>query len=179
MSPRVALAVGTQLAVSAPKFVSAPKGDPESSASFSIHPDSLRFPTQVTTSPYPSARLRLRTTVGERLAEMLMLPPKLKLKRSSNRARPRRFPSRLGTCRALGSLGAVATLMLLLPTLGSATIMTENLSRIFGDIVTATVTIDDESQAGDLVITLSVDPGPLTGDLRSFYAQVADESLLP
>lgn len=108
-----------------------------------------------------------------------MLSPKLNLKPSSNRARPRRFPSWTGTCRALGLLGAVATLILLVPTLVSATIVTADTSRrIFGDIVTATLTIDDESQAGNLVITLSLDPGPLTGDLRSFYAQIADESLL-
>ena len=75
-------------------------------------------------------------------------------------------------------LGAVATLILLLPTLASATIVTAGASRIFGDILTATLTIDDESQAGDLVITLTLDPGALTGDLRSFYAHIADESLL-
>jgi hypothetical protein len=69
-------------------------------------------------------------------------------------------------------------LILLLPTLASTTIVTANASRIFGDLVTATLTIDDESQAGDLVITLSLDSGPLTGDLRGFYAQIADESLL-
>jgi hypothetical protein len=40
-------------------------------------------------------------------------------------------------------------------------------------LVTATLTIDDESQAGDLVITLSLDPGALTGDLRSFYSHVS------
>ena len=107
-----------------------------------------------------------------------MLPQKLNLKRPSNRTRSRRFQDRVGSSRAIGLLGAVATLILLLPTLASATIVTANASRIFGDLVTATLTIDDESQAGDLVITLSLDSGPLTGDLRGFYAQIADESLL-
>ena len=44
--------------------------------------------------------------------------------------------------------------------------------------MTASLTIDDESQAGDLVITLSLDPGSVVGDLRGFYMHVADESLL-
>ncbi len=74
--------------------------------------------------------------------------------------------------------GAIVAALLLLPSFASATIVTAQATPFTGEAVTATLTLDDESQAGNLVITLEIDAGALTGDLRSFYAQIADESLL-
>jgi len=80
--------------------------------------------------------------------------------------------------RLLGAIAAVVVAVVALPTLASATIASTTATPFLGESMTATLTIDDESQLGDLVITLRVDAGPLTGDLRGFYAHVADESLL-
>ena len=75
-------------------------------------------------------------------------------------------------------LGAITVALIALPSLASATIINTTATAFSGDPLTASVTIDDESQAGDLVITLNLNAGPLNGDLRAFYADVADESLL-
>lgn len=79
---------------------------------------------------------------------------------------------------SLRLLGAIVAALVMVPSLASATIVNSTATSFLGEPMTASLTVDDESQAGDLVITLSIDAGPLTGDLRAFYAHVADESLL-
>ncbi len=89
--------------------------------------------------------------------------------------------------RLLGSIGAVGLVrtvgiavaaVVAIPSLASATIVNSTATSFIGEEMTATLTIDDESQPGDLVITLSLDAGAVVGDLRGFYMQIADESLL-
>ncbi len=51
-------------------------------------------------------------------------------------------------------------------------------SSFTGSPLEVEISIDDASDPGNLVITLTVATGDPTGDLRGFFAQVADESLL-
>jgi hypothetical protein len=62
--------------------------------------------------------------------------------------------------------------------LANATIISATASSFTGDPLSVTLTIDDESDPGNLVITLEVDDGGNTGDLRGFFAQITDESLI-
>ena len=55
--------------------------------------------------------------------------------------------------------------------------MTTQATPFTGDPLSVTLSIDDAASPGDLVITLSVDPG-YRADLRGFVAHIADESLL-
>ena len=66
---------------------------------------------------------------------------------------------------------------LLVPDLASATTVTTHASPFTGDPLSVTVSIDDAASPGDLVITLSVDPG-FQADLRGFFSQISDERLL-
>lgn len=59
-----------------------------------------------------------------------------------------------------------------------ASTITASASPFTGDPVSVSVTIDDASDPGNLVITLAVESGGTTGDLRGFFAHVADESVL-
>jgi len=59
-----------------------------------------------------------------------------------------------------------------------ASTITASASAFTGDPISVAVTIDDASDPGNLVITLAVESGATTGDLRGFFAQVDDESLL-
>ncbi|MCR9094281.1 MAG: PEP-CTERM sorting domain-containing protein [bacterium] len=73
----------------------------------------------------------------------------------------------------------LATIGLLLSAGGvSAAVIEATASSFTGDPLSVSVTIDDEADAGSLVITLSVDESESTADLRGFFAHVADESLL-
>ena len=80
--------------------------------------------------------------------------------------------------------GLARTILLLLPTLlfpslaGAATIEAYA-SSFTGDPLSVRIEIDDEREDGHLVITLSVDDDESIADLRGFFAQVSDESLLP
>ena len=60
----------------------------------------------------------------------------------------------------------------------SATIAEATATAFTGDPLEVNITIDDEADPGNLVITLEVASGDPTGDLRGFFAQIADESLL-
>jgi hypothetical protein len=61
----------------------------------------------------------------------------------------------------------------------SATLVRATASTFTGDPLQVSLEIDDAAVAGSLVITLEVTgPGSTIGDLRGFFAQVTDESLL-
>jgi hypothetical protein len=60
----------------------------------------------------------------------------------------------------------------------AASIITATASSFTGDPLSVTLTIDDESDPGNLVITLEVDDGGAIGDLRGFFAHITDESLI-
>lgn len=88
--------------------------------------------------------------------------------------RRRSDPSLLRRARVLACL--VPFLIPLLATAAQAAIVTTIATPFTGDDLTVEVEIDDEIDAGNLVITLTVtDP---TADLRGFFAQVTDGSLL-
>jgi len=79
---------------------------------------------------------------------------------------------------AVSRLALLALLAWLFPLSVSATVIESSASSFTGDPLTVWVEIDDESDPGNLVITLEVEEGGTTGDLRGFFAHVADESLL-
>ncbi len=76
---------------------------------------------------------------------------------------------------------AVAGLLLLLlaAPLAGASILSSTASSFTGDPLRVAIQIDDEADPGNLRITLSVEGDGEIGDLRGFFAHVADESLLP
>lgn len=65
----------------------------------------------------------------------------------------------------------------LIPLSASASVIHAVAMSFTGDPLTVSVKIDDETTAGSLTITLEVQEGSLA-DLRGFFAQVSDESLL-
>ena len=65
------------------------------------------------------------------------------------------------------------------PDLASATQISATATTFSGASLAVTATIDDTSDPGNLVITLVVEEGGKTGDLRGFYANITDEQLLP
>ena len=66
-----------------------------------------------------------------------------------------------------------------LPGLASATQISATATTFSGASLAVTATIDDASDPGNLVITLVVEAGGKTGDLRGFFADITDDSLLP
>lgn len=78
----------------------------------------------------------------------------------------------------LGFLGALLLLSTALASVASAAIVEASADPFTGDPLSVSITIDDEADPGNLVITLAVDEGGNTGDLRGFFAHIADESLL-
>jgi hypothetical protein len=78
------------------------------------------------------------------------------------------------------ALGVTCLLALLLPfaTNAAAAVIQSTASAFTGDPLLVTVTIDDGADPGNLVITLSVDDDGRIGDLRGFFANVTDESVL-
>lgn len=76
-------------------------------------------------------------------------------------------------------LGAFLAFVVGLPSLAGAASISATGTQFFGPDLSVTLTIDDGIDPGNLVITLSVDPGVNIADLRAFYAHVADESLIP
>jgi hypothetical protein len=71
------------------------------------------------------------------------------------------------------------SLLLAAATTSNATVVKTVASTFTGDPLTVSVEIDDAAIHGSLVITLAVEGYGSAGDLRGFFAQVADESLLP
>ncbi|HKK50053.1 MAG TPA: PEP-CTERM sorting domain-containing protein [Myxococcota bacterium] len=69
----------------------------------------------------------------------------------------------------LGALGAAPA---------GATVLKASASSFTGDPLTVSIEIDDQANPGSLSITLAVDGDGDLGDLRGFFAQVSDESLL-
>lgn len=78
---------------------------------------------------------------------------------------------------SLLSLATAVTALVATSTAGAATI-SATASPFTGDPLSVSVLIDDDADPGNLVITVSVDGGGNTGDLRGFFAHVADESLV-
>ena len=70
-------------------------------------------------------------------------------------------------------------LMISLPGLASATQISATATTFTGASLAVTATIDDSIDPGNLVITLVVEDGAKTGDLRGFFADITDDSLLP
>jgi len=64
------------------------------------------------------------------------------------------------------------------PGLANAATIDATATTFTGTSLSVTVTIDDSSDPGNLVITLEIDEGGNTGDLRGFFANVSDDSLL-
>lgn len=81
------------------------------------------------------------------------------------------------------SLGAAAIALILVvlvvPALASATTISATATTFTGASLSVTATIDDSSDPGNLEITLVVEDGANTGDLRGFFANISDDSLLP
>jgi hypothetical protein len=73
---------------------------------------------------------------------------------------------------------ALSSLVVLAHGVAEASSITASASSFTGDPISVAVTIDDASDPGNLVITLAVESGGTTGDLRGFFAQVSDESVL-
>lgn len=91
----------------------------------------------------------------------------------------------LGELRSFSSyirLSGFAVVGLLLPMLvapgAGAAILSSTASAFTGDPLTVAIQIDDEADPGNLQVTLSVVGDGDIGDLRGFFAHVADESLL-
>jgi len=76
------------------------------------------------------------------------------------------------------SLALLSLLAWLSPLPASATIVDASASTFTGDPLSVSLEIDDESDPGNLVITLEVEDGGNIGDLRGFFAHVTDEGLL-
>jgi len=74
---------------------------------------------------------------------------------------------------------ALSGLLLLLAPIAGAALVSSTASSFTGDPLTVAIEIDDEADPGNLRITLSVVGEGEIGDLRGFFAHVADESLLP
>jgi hypothetical protein len=64
------------------------------------------------------------------------------------------------------------------PGLANAATIDATATTFTGASLSVTVTIDDSSDPGNLVITLEIDEGGNIGDLRGFFADVSDASLL-
>jgi hypothetical protein len=64
------------------------------------------------------------------------------------------------------------------PGLANATTISATATPFTGASLSVMVTIDDSSDPGNLVITLEIDEGGNIGDLRGFFADVSDASLL-
>ena len=79
-----------------------------------------------------------------------------------------------------GCVGWLGGMVIALTWGGAATAATAEAtaSTFTGDALNVDLTIDDASDPGNLVITLEIASSDPTGDLRGFFAQVADESLL-
>lgn len=91
---------------------------------------------------------------------------------SASDAAPETAPARFRP-----ALLGIALLLGLLPGLAGAATIEATATAFTGDPISVGVTIDDGVEAGHLVITLEVEDGA-AGDLRGFFANVADESLL-
>lgn len=89
--------------------------------------------------------------------------------------RPRTPPAAV-----LASLLGLATIALALTAAhqASALLLDGTAATFTGDPFEVSLTVDDAAQPGALVITLSVSGPDSIGDLRGFFAQVADERLL-
>jgi len=80
--------------------------------------------------------------------------------------------------RALAQSILLMIALVALPLAGSAAILEATSSSFTGSALSVSIVIDDEADPGNLVITLEVETEDPTGDLRGFFAQVSDESLL-
>ena len=89
-----------------------------------------------------------------------------------------RLPGEVRSVSALHGI-ALAGLLLLAAPLAGAAVLSSASSSFTGDPLTVAIQIDDETDPGNLQITLSGEGDGEIGDLRGFFAQVADESLLP
>jgi len=94
------------------------------------------------------------------------------------------LPVRFKSSAPIRFLGAAAAalflaLLVVVPGLATATTLSATATTFSGASLSVTATIDDSSDPGNLVITLFVEDGPRTGDLRGFFADISDDSLLP
>ncbi len=64
------------------------------------------------------------------------------------------------------------------PAISMASVIETAATSFTGDPLTVSITIDDETDPGNLVITLAVDGAGAVGDIRGFFGHVADESLV-
>ena len=93
------------------------------------------------------------------------------------------LPSRLKPRFPSGFLSASIIALFLaafsaVPGLANAATISATATPFTGSSLSVTVTIDDSSDPGNLEITLEIDDGGNTGDLRGFFADVSDDSLL-
>jgi len=72
---------------------------------------------------------------------------------------------------------ALSLFLFLWPLTATSSVVEATATPFTGDPLTVAVSLDDGADPGNLVITLDVTGGSI-GDLRGFFAQVADESLL-
>ncbi len=81
-----------------------------------------------------------------------------------------RFSSRL--------LGPIVIAVFFTSGLAGAATISATATPFTGDALSVTLTIDDAIDPGKLVITLEIDADGGTADLRGFFAQISDESLI-
>jgi hypothetical protein len=88
------------------------------------------------------------------------------------------LPNRCRSSLLLALTAAAVSLVCLVPGLAAAATSFASASSFTGDPLTVSVEIDDAVDPGNLVITLEIDDEDRMGDLRGFFAEVTDESLL-
>ena len=76
-------------------------------------------------------------------------------------------------------LGFALALVLGLAAPASALVISGTATTFAGEPLEVSFEIDDEIDPGNVVITLSVEPKDMLGDLRGFFAHIGDESLIP
>jgi len=88
------------------------------------------------------------------------------------------FQNRPTTALLLRTTAALSLLAWLVPSFAGASTINASASAFTGDPLEVSIEIDDDADPGNLVITLEVDGDSDTGDLRGFFAEVTNESLL-
>lgn len=86
-----------------------------------------------------------------------------------------RFPTRFLSASITALFLAI---FVVVPGLANAATISATATTFTGAALSVMVTIDDSSDPGKLVITLEIDEGGSIGDLRGFFADISDKSLL-
>ena len=91
------------------------------------------------------------------------------------------LPIKFGFRETTRTVGLVVMLLVAIPSFAAALTISSTATTFRGAPLSLIMTIDDASplaDPGDLVVTLELEEGSNIGDLRGFFAHIADESLL-